>query len=298
MLRHPEEVPLEVMLEVLDEFHDRGLGAKTERALLGFDHPRLVPAMIVRLSAHSAFVRRLACTVLGRYGNSCATRHLLDALEDPVAMVRRAAGFALAALKDPGSEVALRERYRPEIGHGIESKQVGSQTNIKQQGFDDIYEDLRGPVIEIDLVGREGRPDPDRTVDGSVLRQDIGGSRPNDELALVRCKFVRRTVRDDHIFIFGISVRSSWKARLCDEGWLSTPSNRGPKRDPISWMSCQVPRFGSAGLCAACRFRSPGSDGRLLQGPVERRLIVEVSPIDLEKAVYAAYTRLRQTDIC
>ena len=112
MLRHPAEVPLEVMLEILDELHDQGLGAYTERVLLEVDDSELVPAMIARLSAPEPFVRKVACTVIGRHGNSRVTYHLLDALADPVFMVRRAAAFALAALKDPSSEAALRAHYR------------------------------------------------------------------------------------------------------------------------------------------------------------------------------------------
>ncbi len=112
MLRRPTEIPLEVMLEILDDLHDRGLGVDTERVLLEIDNSELVPAMIARLSAPESFLRQVACTVLGRKGDSRDTPHLLAALDDPILRVRRAAGFALAALKDPSSKAALLDRYR------------------------------------------------------------------------------------------------------------------------------------------------------------------------------------------
>ena len=66
--------------------------------------------MIVLLDSKDDFVREVACNVLGRSGGKLAAPHLLRMLDDPRMMVRRAAGFGLAFLKDLTSLPALRQR--------------------------------------------------------------------------------------------------------------------------------------------------------------------------------------------
>ncbi len=67
--------------------------------------------MLWRLGAPSQFVREVACQILGQLGDLRATPDLLRMLDDPALPVRRAAGFALAALKDPEAGPALRQHY-------------------------------------------------------------------------------------------------------------------------------------------------------------------------------------------
>ena len=111
LLERDSEIPLSLLLEVLDEFWDRGLGAKIERVLLTRHDPELLQEMITRLHSPGNFIRELACTVLGRIGDPAATEHLLQALHDPVMMVRRAAGFALAHLRDKSCAGELLRQY-------------------------------------------------------------------------------------------------------------------------------------------------------------------------------------------
>jgi HEAT repeat protein len=110
-LQHGEPAPLPVLLEILDELHDQGLGAATERVLRSRRDPELLPEMIRRLRSPSPFVRVVACGVLGGFGDRSATPHLLAALDDPALMVRRAAGFGLACLRDPASGPAMLRHY-------------------------------------------------------------------------------------------------------------------------------------------------------------------------------------------
>ncbi len=104
-------VPLDVLIEILKEFSSDGLGARAEKALLECRDPQLVPRSISLLESKDPFVRQVACAVLGRSGNRQATQYLLRMLDDPEMMVRRAAGFGLAFLKDPSCICELREQY-------------------------------------------------------------------------------------------------------------------------------------------------------------------------------------------
>jgi HEAT repeat protein len=111
-LRHGESAPLAVLFEILDELHDQGLGAQTERVLRTRRDAELVPEMIRRVRSPAPFIREVACGVLGGSGDTAATPHLLAALDDQALVVRRAAGFGLANLRDPTSGPALLRHYQ------------------------------------------------------------------------------------------------------------------------------------------------------------------------------------------
>lgn len=104
-------VPLDVLIEILKEFSSEGLGARAEKALLQCRDPELIPSSISLLESKDSFVRQVACAVLGQNGDRRATPHLLRMLDDPDMMVRRAAGFGLALLKDPSCVGELKEVY-------------------------------------------------------------------------------------------------------------------------------------------------------------------------------------------
>ena len=110
LLRRPDEAPLNVLIDILTTLSSEGLGAQAEKALLRRRDDSLVPRMIVLLDSKDDFVREVACNVLGRSGGKLAAPHLLRMLDDPRMMVRRAAGFGLAFLKDSTSLPALRQR--------------------------------------------------------------------------------------------------------------------------------------------------------------------------------------------
>lgn len=112
LLRRGDGVPLPVLLEILDDLHDHGLGAATEGLLRTRRDPELAAEMIRRLRSPSQFVREVACGVLGGLGDRSATPHLLAALDDPAMMVRRAAGFGLAFLADPACGPAVLRHYQ------------------------------------------------------------------------------------------------------------------------------------------------------------------------------------------
>lgn len=95
-----KDAPLDLLIDILLNLSHEGLGAKTQEALLNRSDPELVPRMIGLLESHDDFVREVACTVLGRSRDVTATPHLLHMVDDSNMMVRRAAGFGLAFLKD------------------------------------------------------------------------------------------------------------------------------------------------------------------------------------------------------
>ena len=94
------EPPLSILLNILDELSDAGLGAGAEKALMSRNDPALFDEMIKRLDAEDWFIREVSCNILGKLGNRQATPYLLKQVNDSHLMVRRAAGFALALLKD------------------------------------------------------------------------------------------------------------------------------------------------------------------------------------------------------
>jgi len=111
------DVPLTIILEILDDAHAEGLGAGVERILLKREDPELVEAMLSRVRSRAPFVREVASRVLGHKGGREITGVLLTALEDPSLMVRRAAGFALSEVRDPSSK--LLEHYRASANDDI-----------------------------------------------------------------------------------------------------------------------------------------------------------------------------------
>ena len=111
LLDRGPDVPLDIVLEILDDLHNHGLGAGAERTLLRREDPELVNAMVSRLRSPAPFVREVACKVLGNKGGYQVTGLLLAALADQSMMVRRAAGFALANVSDPSSIPQLIEHY-------------------------------------------------------------------------------------------------------------------------------------------------------------------------------------------
>lgn len=111
VLMHRHDVPLNIILEILDDLHNQGLGAGVRKALLKREDPELVDAMLSRLRSPAPFVRETACKVLGRKAGRKITGALLAALVDQSMMVRRAAGFALADIRDPSSVPQLLEHY-------------------------------------------------------------------------------------------------------------------------------------------------------------------------------------------
>jgi len=104
------DTPLEILLEILDDYSHNGLGAEAERVLIKRNAPDCFASMVKRLSASDTFVREVACNVLGKSANWNATQHLLAMLDDPHIMVRRAAGFALAFLGDPDALDTLKRQ--------------------------------------------------------------------------------------------------------------------------------------------------------------------------------------------
>jgi HEAT repeat protein len=115
LLRQGAAIPLPVLLEILDELHDYGLGADVERVLLTRRDPELAAEMIDRLKSAPQFVRAAACGILGRLGDRIATPHLLAALGDPDPIVRRAAGFGLAVLAEPVCGPAVLRHYEERV---------------------------------------------------------------------------------------------------------------------------------------------------------------------------------------
>jgi hypothetical protein len=129
------DAPLSIILEILDDLHNHGLGAGVERILLVREDPELLDAMVGRLRSPAPFVREVACKVLGHKGDRKVTGALLAALTDQSMMVRRAAGFALANLSDPSSIPQLLESYRASANDDINVR-AALECALDQMGAD------------------------------------------------------------------------------------------------------------------------------------------------------------------
>lgn len=111
LLQRGHEVPLPVLLNILDSLCDKGLGAETEKVLKRRRDKELGPEMVLRLRSPNHFIREIACGVLGSMEDRSGTKYLLNMLNDPYLMVRRAAALALGELKDPASASELKRQY-------------------------------------------------------------------------------------------------------------------------------------------------------------------------------------------
>ncbi|MEL6982127.1 MAG: HEAT repeat domain-containing protein [Actinomycetota bacterium] len=97
------DVPLGVLVVMLEDLDGRGIGAKAIQALLGRTDPDLFDAMVACLGSSTPLARQAGAEVLGHLGDPRATPHLINLLDDPVWLVRRAAALALGSLGDPSA---------------------------------------------------------------------------------------------------------------------------------------------------------------------------------------------------
>ena len=112
LLKRGDEVPLAVLLNIFDEFCNEGLGRSIEKVLSRRRDKELASEMISRLSSPDHSIREIVCEVLKSLEDRAATKPLLSLLKnDRYLMVRRAAAFALASLKDPASVSELKRQY-------------------------------------------------------------------------------------------------------------------------------------------------------------------------------------------
>lgn len=110
LLERYNEAPLSVLIDILTHHSHEGLGQKAMKSLSNRTDDRLVPEMIELLRSDDPWLREAACKILGHTGNTVATQHLLAMFDDPHVMVRQAAGFGLASLKDQSSLEDVRSR--------------------------------------------------------------------------------------------------------------------------------------------------------------------------------------------
>jgi HEAT repeat protein len=111
LLERYDEAPLSVLIDILARLSHEGLGQKALKCLCNRKDKELVPQMIFLLDSDDPWLREAACQILGHTGNTSATEHLLKMLDDPHVMVRRAAGFGLASLRDPSAREQILKQY-------------------------------------------------------------------------------------------------------------------------------------------------------------------------------------------
>ena len=134
LLKRSDEVPLSILLSILDDAALNGLGSETEKALEQRRDAELVPEMISRLGSPDAWIREVACVVLGKSGDRQATSHVLRMLDDPRLWIRRQAAFALAFLEDPASIPELKRQYRRNDDINV---RFGIETALRSLRVDD-----------------------------------------------------------------------------------------------------------------------------------------------------------------
>ncbi|MEZ6032340.1 MAG: HEAT repeat domain-containing protein [Planctomycetaceae bacterium] len=131
LLDRANDIPLNLLVDILQNWSHEGLGAKAERSLLNRRDADLVPKMVSLLASADSFVQEVACGVLGHSGDYSATEHLLQMVDDPDMMVRRAAGFALAYLNDRSALPYLKslyERHRNDDSNVVMALQCALKT--------------------------------------------------------------------------------------------------------------------------------------------------------------------------
>lgn len=142
-----DDLPLEILLEILDLFPSDGFERKIERSLLKRDGTDLFESMVKRLTSTEIFIREVACKVLGRSCNLNAAMHLVPLLEDPNSRVRCAAGTGLILLANPNTIEALRRHLQANIGdYGgvrwwITSEMEKLERRFPEHSRSDVYQD-------------------------------------------------------------------------------------------------------------------------------------------------------------
>lgn len=103
LLPHLEQVPLPVLLELLDHPTSPKVRGAVASALPRCRDEMLAAEMYGRLAADDLQVRDVACRVLGELGDPAALTALLPLLCDAESSVRGAAAFSVAKLADAGA---------------------------------------------------------------------------------------------------------------------------------------------------------------------------------------------------
>lgn len=112
LLRYHKNMPINVLLEILDELHYKGLGADTERVILERRDPTLRLEMLNRVSSSSPFVREVACMYLKVCKNKDDLPILLSSLQDENNMVRLCAISAIREINEPSCAEELFTSYK------------------------------------------------------------------------------------------------------------------------------------------------------------------------------------------
>lgn len=156
LMESADELPLPVLLKILDEFHS-GLEDKLRPLLKKRRDENLCEEMIRRINSPNIFVREIACRVLGNLGDFAATPYLITSLDDPDQSVRDAAALALGQIADPGSKQEVLKRY-------------------EQSRYDDIAERLEMALRRLG-VRLDGQPLPKITALREMPYEDFGKLR-------------------------------------------------------------------------------------------------------------------------
>lgn len=135
-----DDTPLDVLVIILEELSDRGLGAGVRRALLGRTDPDLADRMLDCLSSPNESTRVIACDVLGPLGDRRAVGPIIELVDDPSWRVGRAAITALGQLGDASAAPVLRRRFLD----------VGTDVNLELA--------LHGALTALDAL--DGLPPP------------------------------------------------------------------------------------------------------------------------------------------
>lgn len=156
-----DDIPLEIVLEILDQFPNDRLGSEAERVLLERNGVELFAPMVQRLTSTEVFIREVACKLLGRSKDLNAAPHLVSLLNDSDVSVRCAAGTGLTLLANPSTIETLRRHLQTRISdYGgtswwIEAEIEKLERRYPQQSRTDVLNDsLFGSLIP--NLGRTG----------------------------------------------------------------------------------------------------------------------------------------------
>lgn len=128
LIEYYEDMPIEILLEIFDKFHNKRLGADTERIILKRKDPELRNEMLKRLFSTSPFVKQVACRYIGICMNINDLPELIKVLSDENNMVRLSALNAIGKINDTSCTEDLLIFYKSFIN----SKEHDlSESNVK-----------------------------------------------------------------------------------------------------------------------------------------------------------------------
>jgi len=131
-----DDTPLDVLLDIVEDDGElKGLGAKTQRALLARGDVE-VSVWLALLSSPKSFAREVGCRGLAGSGHPACPPQLVELFDDPNPPVQRVAVYAAGSLGDPSVIATLRSRLDANSARSDVNIEMALRNALRALGVD------------------------------------------------------------------------------------------------------------------------------------------------------------------